>query len=83
MTIIAPEHVVGFRHERHVHAANRERGCHCGCSWVEGLDGALRHDSDTPKLIKLGMAIYDFPATEFHGPRSICYYLDELEGGES
>lgn len=78
--VAAPERIVGFQHAKHLHPAHRDRGCYCGCAWSEGCEGTLRHDEDTPKLIELGMAIYDFPANEFHGERAVCYSLDEMAG---
>ena len=78
----APSEIIGRRHDKP--EANQGQGCFCGCRSTEGRTGTLVEDSDTPKLIELGMAIYEFPADRHPTadfPRlaiKVCYHLDDL-----
>lgn len=75
----APPEIDGFRHHR-----EDDRPCNCGCAQTEGRRGTLVQDSDTPKLIELGMAIYEFPADrhpQADFPRAAvrcCFHLADL-----
>jgi hypothetical protein len=73
-----PKQIIGFQHDP---TANHGDGCRCGCHWAEGLTGTLREDSDTPKLIELGGAVYDFES-EYHRELSVYYRLEELDDAE-
>lgn len=58
-------------------------GCMCGCQWVDGLEGELVQDSDTPKLTKLDFVYVRFSVPTWltkrtHREQIICYRLSEV-----